>query len=56
MTVAAGPANGERRLTIAEALREAIAEEMRHDEKVFLIGETSAFPEVSEVRSACTLG
>jgi pyruvate/2-oxoglutarate/acetoin dehydrogenase E1 component len=30
---------GERRLTIAEALREAIAEEMRHDESVFLIGE-----------------
>ena len=30
---------GERRLTIAEALREAIAEEMRRDEKVFLIGE-----------------
>lgn len=31
--------NGERRLTIAEALREAIAEEMRRDESVFLIGE-----------------
>lgn len=30
---------GERRLTIAEALREAIAEEMRRDESVFLIGE-----------------
>lgn len=29
----------ERRLTIAEALREAIAEEMRRDESVFLIGE-----------------
>lgn len=28
-----------RRLTIAEALREAIAEEMRRDESVFLIGE-----------------
>jgi pyruvate/2-oxoglutarate/acetoin dehydrogenase E1 component len=32
-------AAGERRLTIAEALREAIAEEMRRDESVFLIGE-----------------
>lgn len=32
-------ATGERRLTIAEALREAIAEEMRRDESVFLIGE-----------------
>ena len=30
---------GERRLTIAEALREGIAEEMRRDESVFLIGE-----------------
>jgi pyruvate/2-oxoglutarate/acetoin dehydrogenase E1 component len=30
---------GERRLTIAEALREAIAEEMRRDPAVFLIGE-----------------
>src|SRR5277367_2731984 len=30
---------GVRRLTIAEALREAIAEEMRRDEEVFLIGE-----------------
>lgn len=29
----------ERRITIAEALREAIAEEMRRDESVFLIGE-----------------
>ena len=29
----------ERRLTIAEALREAVAEEMRRDESVFLIGE-----------------
>ena len=28
-----------RRLTIGEALREAIAEEMRRDESVFLIGE-----------------
>jgi pyruvate/2-oxoglutarate/acetoin dehydrogenase E1 component len=35
----AQPAGAERRLTIAEALREAIAEEMRHDEDVFLIGE-----------------
>jgi len=30
---------GARRLTIAEALREAVAEEMRRDESVFLIGE-----------------
>ena len=30
---------GARRLTIGEALREAIAEEMRRDEEVFLIGE-----------------
>lgn len=30
---------GERRLTIAEALREAVAEEMSRDESVFLIGE-----------------
>src|SRR5579872_7545191 len=29
----------ERRLTISEALREAIAEEMRRDDDVFLIGE-----------------
>src|SRR5437667_10359197 len=29
----------ERRLTIAEALREAVAEEMRRDPTVFLIGE-----------------
>ncbi len=35
----AQPASAERRLTIAEALREAIAEEMRRDEDVFLIGE-----------------
>lgn len=35
----AEPAVAERKLTIAEALREAIAEEMRRDEKVFLIGE-----------------
>jgi pyruvate/2-oxoglutarate/acetoin dehydrogenase E1 component len=33
------PVTGERQLTIAEALREAIAEEMRRDEAVFLIGE-----------------
>jgi pyruvate/2-oxoglutarate/acetoin dehydrogenase E1 component len=33
------PTTGERRLTVAEALREAIAEEMRRDEAVFLIGE-----------------
>jgi pyruvate/2-oxoglutarate/acetoin dehydrogenase E1 component len=31
--------SGERRLTIAEALREATAEEMRRDPSVFLIGE-----------------
>jgi pyruvate/2-oxoglutarate/acetoin dehydrogenase E1 component len=34
-----GKEQGGRRLTIAEALREAIAEEMRRDESVFLIGE-----------------
>jgi pyruvate/2-oxoglutarate/acetoin dehydrogenase E1 component len=33
------PAAATRRLTIAEALREAIAEEMRRDASVFLIGE-----------------
>jgi pyruvate/2-oxoglutarate/acetoin dehydrogenase E1 component len=33
------PHVGARRLTVAEALREAIAEEMRRDEDVFLIGE-----------------
>jgi pyruvate/2-oxoglutarate/acetoin dehydrogenase E1 component len=33
------PVVGERRLTVAEALREAIAEEMRRDPAVFLIGE-----------------
>jgi pyruvate/2-oxoglutarate/acetoin dehydrogenase E1 component len=40
-SVASHPMLGtsERRLTIAEALREAIAEEMRRDESVFLIGE-----------------
>jgi pyruvate/2-oxoglutarate/acetoin dehydrogenase E1 component len=32
-------ATGARRLTISEALREAIAEEMRRDDDVFLIGE-----------------
>jgi pyruvate/2-oxoglutarate/acetoin dehydrogenase E1 component len=32
-------ATGTRRLTIGDALREAIAEEMRADERVFLIGE-----------------
>jgi pyruvate/2-oxoglutarate/acetoin dehydrogenase E1 component len=37
--VSAQSADGERRLTIAEALREAIAEEMRRDDNVFLIGE-----------------
>ena len=44
MSVVAPPATGERRLTIAEALREAIAEEMRNDEKVFLIGEDIGIP------------
>lgn len=34
----------ERRITIAEALREGIAEEMRRDEKVFLIGEDIGIP------------
>jgi pyruvate dehydrogenase E1 component beta subunit len=38
-SASAQPAGAKRRLTIAEALREAIAEEMRRDEKVFLIGE-----------------
>lgn len=44
MTLSEAPVGGERRLTIAEALREAIAEEMRHDEKVFLIGEDIGVP------------
>lgn len=34
----------ERRLTIAEAIREAIAEEMERDENVFLIGEDIGIP------------
>jgi pyruvate/2-oxoglutarate/acetoin dehydrogenase E1 component len=34
----------ERKLTIAEALREAIAEEMRRDETIFLIGEDIGIP------------
>ena len=38
-SASAQAASAERRLTIAEALREAIAEEMRRDENVFLIGE-----------------
>src|SRR5947208_16716635 len=38
-SVAQQTAVGERRLTIAQALREAIAEEMRRDPSVFLIGE-----------------
>ncbi len=33
------PENGGRRLTVGEALREAIVEEMRRDDSVFLIGE-----------------
>jgi pyruvate/2-oxoglutarate/acetoin dehydrogenase E1 component len=37
-------AQPERRLTIGEALREAIAEEMRRDESVFLIGEDIGVP------------
>jgi pyruvate/2-oxoglutarate/acetoin dehydrogenase E1 component len=40
----AGAAKPERRLTIGEALREAIAEEMRRDESVFLIGEDIGVP------------
>ena len=36
--------NVERKLTIAEALREGIAEEMRRDDKVFLIGEDVGVP------------
>jgi len=35
---------GTRRLTVAEALREGIAEEMRRDESVFLIGEDIGIP------------
>ena len=38
-TTTADTTQGERRLTIAEALREAITEEMQRDESVFLIGE-----------------
>src|SRR5262245_62447091 len=38
-SASAQAAGSERRLTIAEALREAIAQEMRRDENVFLIGE-----------------
>jgi len=37
-------ATGTRRLTIAEALREAVAEELRRDESVFLIGEDIGIP------------
>jgi pyruvate/2-oxoglutarate/acetoin dehydrogenase E1 component len=37
-------ADEERRLTIGDALKEAIAEEMRRDEKVFLIGEDIGIP------------
>jgi pyruvate/2-oxoglutarate/acetoin dehydrogenase E1 component len=44
VTRLAAPPRGERRITIAEALREAIAEEMRHDERVFLIGEDIGVP------------
>ena len=35
---------GERRLSIGEAIREAIAEEMERDEQVFLIGEDIGIP------------
>lgn len=38
------PPAQERRLTIAEAIREAIAEEMARDERVFLIGEDIGIP------------
>jgi pyruvate/2-oxoglutarate/acetoin dehydrogenase E1 component len=38
-STASATSAGERRLTIGEALREAIAEELRRDESVFLIGE-----------------
>jgi pyruvate/2-oxoglutarate/acetoin dehydrogenase E1 component len=38
------PETTERRLTIAEALREAIAEEMQRDPNVFLIGEDIGIP------------
>jgi pyruvate/2-oxoglutarate/acetoin dehydrogenase E1 component len=34
----------ERRLSIGEAIREAIAEEMERDERVFLIGEDIGIP------------
>ena len=37
-------ADSERRLTIGDALKEAIAEEMRRDERVFLIGEDIGIP------------
>ena len=40
MSEAAAPT---RRLTVGEALREAVAEEMRRDESVFLIGEDVAW-------------
>ena len=36
--------SGDRKLTIAEALREGIAEEMRRDPDVFLIGEDIGIP------------
>ena len=35
-------APGEREITFGEAIREAIAEEMAHDERVFVIGEDVA--------------
>jgi pyruvate/2-oxoglutarate/acetoin dehydrogenase E1 component/TPP-dependent pyruvate/acetoin dehydrogenase alpha subunit len=42
--VAAAESKGLRRLSIAEALREAIAEEMRRDPTVFCLGEDIAVP------------
>ncbi|SDT46629.1 alpha-ketoacid dehydrogenase subunit beta [Jiangella sp. DSM 45060] len=43
-TLEPGPSGPERRLTIAEAIREAIAEEMERDDRVFLIGEDVGIP------------
>ena len=36
------PANNGRELTLAQAVREALAEEMRHDSRVFILGEDIA--------------
>ena len=35
------PETGDRELTFAQAIREALAEEMRRDPTVFILGETS---------------